>query len=118
MPRTSYSSCPSIVISGLRSFSYSNKGFIGAFLRRLACSMLWILMYGGNSSRYQYPTYFKILKGPAAYRLSFRLNRLIYQPLRNTQIKLPTLKSDWRRVLSAYFFYLAYTASNISQALA
>ena len=81
MPRTSHSSYPFIVISGLRSFSYPGKGFIGVFLRRLACSTLWILMCGGSSSRYEYPTCFKILKRPAACRLSLGLGRSVCQPL-------------------------------------
>ena len=83
MPRTSYSSCPSIVTGGLGSFSWPGKGFIEAFLRRLACSTLWILTCGGNSSRYEYPTCSKILKGPAACRSSLRLGRSVCQPLRD-----------------------------------
>ena len=66
MPCTSHFSCLFIIISGLGSSFYPGKGFIRAFLRRLACNTLWILICGGNSSRYKYPTYFKILKGLAA----------------------------------------------------
>ena len=84
MPRTSYFSCPSIVIGGLRSFSCPGKGFIGVFLRRSACSISWILICGGNSSRYECPTYSKILKRPATYRLNLGLGWLVYQPLHNT----------------------------------
>ena len=84
MPRTSHFSYPFIIIGGLRSFSYPGKGFIGAFLKRLVCSTLWILTCGGNSSRYEYPTCFKILNRPAACRLSLRFGRSVYQPLRNT----------------------------------
>ena len=78
MPRTSHSSYPFIVISGLGFFFWPGKGFISAFFRRLVCSMLWILIYGGNFSRYECPTYSKILKGLAACRLSLRLGRLVY----------------------------------------
>ena len=84
MPRTSYSSYPFIITGGLRSFFYPGKGFIGTFLRLLACNTLWILIYSGNFNRYKYPTYFKILKRPAIYKLNLRLGRLVYQPLRNT----------------------------------
>ena len=84
MPRTSHFSCHSIVIGGLGSSSYPGKGFIGAFLRRLACSTLWILMCGGSSSRYEYPICSKILKRPAVCKLSLGLGRLVYQPLRDT----------------------------------
>ena len=73
MPRTSHFSYPFIIISGLGFFFYPGKGFIGAFLRRLIYNTLWILIYGGNSSRYKYLTYFKILNGPAAYKLNLRL---------------------------------------------
>ena len=73
MPRTSHSSYPFIVIGGLRSFSYPGKGFIGAFLRRLTCSTLWILTCGGSFNRYKYPIYSKILNRPAAYKLNLRL---------------------------------------------
>ena len=117
MPRTSHFSCPFIVTGGSGSFSCSGKGFIGAFFRRLTCSTSWILTCGGNSSRYEYPTCSKILKGPAAYRLNLRLSWSVCQPLRDTQTKSPTPKSGWRRVLSACFFYLAYAASSISRAL-
>ena len=81
MPRTSHSSYPFIVISGLGSFFCPTKGFINAFLRRLTCNTLWILMRGGNSSRYKYPIYSKILKRPAAYKLNLKLGWSVYQPL-------------------------------------
>ena len=84
MPRTSYSSCPFIITGGLGSFFCFGKGFISAFLRRSACSTLWILMCGGSFSRYECLTCFKILKGPAAYRLSLELGWLVCQPLRDT----------------------------------
>ena len=84
MPRTSHFSCPFTVIGGLRSFFYPGKGFIGAFLRRSACSTSWILICGGSFNRYEYPTCSKILNRPVIYRLSLRLGRLVYQPLRNT----------------------------------
>ena len=84
MPRTSHFSCPFIVISDLRSSFCPGKGFIGTFLRRLVCNTLWILMCGGSSNRYKYFIYFKILKGPAACRLSLRLGWSVCQPLRDT----------------------------------
>ena len=84
MPRTFYFSYPFIIIGDLGSFFYPGKGFINVFFRRLVYSTLWILICGGNSSQYKCPTYFKILKRPAAYKLSLRLSRLVYQPLRNT----------------------------------
>ena len=84
MPRTSHSSCPFIIIGGLGSFSYPGKGFIGAFLKRLMCSTSWILMCGGNSSRYEYPICSKILNGPAVCRLNLGFGWSVCQPLRDT----------------------------------
>ena len=84
MPRTSHSSCPSIIIGDLRSFFCPGRGFISAFLRRSACSISWILTCGRSSSRYECPICSKILNGPAACRLSLGLSRFICQPLRNT----------------------------------
>ena len=78
MPHTSHFSCLFNIIGGLGFFSYPNKGFIGVFFKRLACSTLWILMCGGNSSRYKYPTYSKILNGPAICRLNLRLGWSVY----------------------------------------
>ena len=83
MPRTSHSSYPFIIRGGLTSFFYPDKGFIGIFLRRLACNTLWILMYSGNSSRYKYFTYSKILKRPVVYRLNLRFGRSVCQLLRD-----------------------------------
>ena len=83
MPRTSHFSYPSIVISGLGSFFYPGKGFINVFLRRSAYSTSWILTYGGNFNQYKFPTYSKILKRPAAYKLNLRLDWSVCQPLRN-----------------------------------
>ena len=84
MPRTSYFSCSFIITGGLRASFWPGKGFIGAFLRRSACSTSWILMCGGSSSRYKCLTYSKILERPAACKLNLGLGRLICQPLRDT----------------------------------